>query len=233
MAVTYGVGALFGTAVSLAAEASGTNARMRTRKHQVSALPYSNRLHLKALHAISFFKAAPSFPMSTSTLASDGVHLATTYDAPGKAFHWAVVALVACQSGTALLLPHIELDTPLGTTINLHFNFGLVILVVMAARLVHRWMHPVAVAPGDSPSWERTLALATHRLFYAILLMGPFLGWTAASAHGVPVRLFGVFTLPDLAPRKAEWGFLAGDIHGYTMWMTLLALIGIHAAGAL
>lgn len=170
--------------------------------------------------------------MSHSTFASDRVPAATTYDATGKAFHWMVAALVVCQFVTALLLPQIELDTPVDTTINLHFNFGLVILVLMAARLVHRWMHPVSVAPGDLPVWERTLALATHRIFYAILLVGPFLGWVAASAHSVPVRMFGLVALPALAPRKAEWGFLAGDIHGYAMW-TLLALIGVHAGAAL
>ena len=157
---------------------------------------------------------------------------AASYDGAGKAFHWSVVALVACQFITALLLPHIKLDTPLDTTINLHFNLGLAILVVMAARLVHRWKRPVRVAPGHAPGWERALASTTHRLFYAILLIGPFLGWAAASAHGVPVRLLGVATLPALAPRKAEWGFLAGDIHGYAMW-TLLGLVGVHAAAAL
>jgi cytochrome b561 len=47
-----------------------------------------------------------------------------------------VVALVACQFVTALLLPHIEVDTPLDTTISLHFNIGVAILVVMATRLV-------------------------------------------------------------------------------------------------
>ena len=164
-------------------------------------------------------------------LAPGAMPAATTYNAADKAFHWTVVALVACQFVTALLLPNIELDTPLDTTINLHFNFGLLILVVMAARLVHRWMHPVTVAPGDSPGWDRMLALAMHWVFYAILLVGPFLGWAAASAHSVPVRLFGVFTLPALAPRKAQWAMLAGDIHGYAMW-TLLALIGIHAGAA-
>ena len=170
--------------------------------------------------------------MSTIARTSDGMPAAMTYDSAGKAFHWTVVALVACQFVTALLLPDIELDTPLDTTINLHFNIGLAILVVMAARLVYRWMHPVSVAPGDSPGWERTLALAAHRLFYAILLVGPFLGWAAASANGVPVRLLGVVTLPALASRKAEWGLLAGDIHGYAMW-TLLALIGVHSGAAL
>ena len=157
---------------------------------------------------------------------------ATTYGTAGKAFHWTVVALVACQFVTALLLPQIKLDTPLDTTINLHFNLGLLILAVMAARLVHRWMRPVPVALGDSPAWQLMLARATHRLFYVILLVGPFFGWAAASAHSVPVRLFGAVELPALAPRKAEWGFLAGDIHGYLMW-TLLALIGVHAAAAL
>ena len=170
--------------------------------------------------------------MSTHGPAAGRPAAATTYDSAAKAFHWTVVGLVACQFVTALLLPHIKLDTPLDTTINLHFNIGLAILLVMAARLVYRWRHPVRVAPGDSPGWEQTLALATHRLFYAILLVGPFLGWAAASAHSVPVRLLGVVTLPELAPRKAEWGFLAGDIHGYAMW-TLLAIVGMHAAAAL
>jgi len=171
--------------------------------------------------------------MSNSSLHSNLLPTAATYyDAAGKAFHWTVVALLACQFVTALLLPQIELDTPLDTMINLHFNFGLAILVVMAVRLIHRRMRPVSVAPGAAPAWERMLALATHRLFYAILLIGPFLGWIAASAHSVSVRLLGVVALPALAPRKAEWGFIAGDIHGYAMW-ALLALIGMHGSAAL
>jgi cytochrome b561 len=157
---------------------------------------------------------------------------ATAYNGAGKAFHWTVVALVACQFITALLLPHIKLDTPLGTAINMHFNLGLAILVIMATRLVHRRVHPLREAPGQASDWERTLATAMHRLFYAILLIGPFLGWAAASAHSVSVKLLGVLALPALAPRKAQWGFEAGDIHGYAMW-TLLALVGLHAAAAL
>jgi cytochrome b561 len=170
--------------------------------------------------------------MSTDVIDQKGNAGAANYNTTAKALHWTVVALVACQFVTALLLPDIKLDTPLDTAINLHFNFGLAILAVMAVRLVHRWRRPVYVAPGDTPGWERTLALATHRLFYAILLVGPFFGWAAASAHSVPVRLFGLLTLPSLAPRKAEWGFVAGDIHGYTMWV-LLALIVVHAGAAL
>jgi len=159
-------------------------------------------------------------------------HPADSYDATARALHWTVAALLACQFATALLLPHIKMDTPLDTTINLHFNLGLAILVVMAIRLAHRWRHPVRVAGGAGPAWESALANATHRLFYAILLIGPFLGWAAASAHSVPVRLLGTVELPALAPRKAPWALLAGDIHGWTMW-TLLVLLGVHVAAAL
>ncbi len=168
--------------------------------------------------------------MSASYFRADP--LASTYDATAKTMHWLVVALVAVQFITALLLPHIKLDTVPDAIISLHFSLGIVIFLVMAIRLLNRWRHPVAVAPRDAPAWERLLARATHLTFYAVLLIGPFLGWAAASAHSVPLRLFGLVRLPAIAPRKAEWGFLAGDIHGYAMW-TLLGLVVLHAGAAL
>ena len=62
--------------------------------------------------------------MNTKSLAAGAPAGATAYDRSGKAFHWTVVVLVACQFITALLLPHIKLATPLDATINLHFNLG-------------------------------------------------------------------------------------------------------------
>ena len=93
------------------------------------------------------------------------------YDTAEQVFHCTIVG----QFTTALPLPHIRVDTPLDTTINLHFNFGLAIVVVIEARLAHRWRHPVRVAPEDPSTLSRSLAIAMHRLFYAILLIGPSL----------------------------------------------------------
>jgi hypothetical protein len=36
-----------------------------------------------------------------------------------------------------------------------------------------------------------------------------------ASAHNLPVSLFGVIALRDLAAPKAGWAMTAGDIHTY------------------
>lgn len=157
---------------------------------------------------------------------------AAGYSATAKRLHWLIVLLVAIQFATAFLLPHIGRDTRPGTVITLHFSFGILILGVMAVRFAHRLRHPVPLEAGDASPLERLLALTAHRLFYLILLVGPFLGWAAASAHRLPVSLFGIVPLPALAPPGARWAHEAGDIHGTVMW-ALLWLIGLHAGAAL
>ena len=164
----------------------------------------------------------------------DGGHVAVVpgYDSTAKGFHWLIVALVLTQFVIAWLMPGIGRDTKPTLLVNLHFSFGVVILAVMAIRLAHRLFHPVPLDMADSPSWERRVAHASHVLFYVLLVIGPVLGWASASAHSLPVSVFGLVTLPDIAAPKARWALLAGDVHTYSMW-TLLGLIGLHAAAAL
>ena len=135
----------------------------------------------------------------------DDERVSPTYDGQAKALHWLVVALLSFQFITALLLPHIKVDTIPNTIVNLHFSFGIVIFSVMVVRWLHRCLRPVAVAPGGASTLERLLARAMHISFYVILMIGPFLGWASASAHNVPVSLFGLFELPAIAPRGAKW----------------------------
>jgi cytochrome b561 len=179
-----------------------------------------------------------SSPLRYETTAAASASSATRVDAPprysrsARNLHWLIVALLAIQYITAVLLPHIGRNTPMSTTINLHFSFGVIIVVVTAVRLVQRLTQPVALDSTYSPAWERGLARFVHLVFYALLLIVPFLGWASASAHNLPVSLFGVIPLPALAAPKAGWALTAGDIHTYAMW-TLLGLIGVHAAAAL
>ncbi len=154
------------------------------------------------------------------------------YGSTAKALHWLIALLVLLQFAVAVLMPEIGPRTVPGALIDLHLSLGMVILVLMAARLVNRLARPVPLDATDSPAWERAVARATHLVFYAILLIGPFLGWASASAHGIPVVVFGVLPLPDLAASKAHWALTAGDIHALMMWV-LLALIAAHAAAAM
>jgi cytochrome b561 len=156
----------------------------------------------------------------------------TRYTATAKALHWLIVMLVLAQFVVAALMPHIGRNTVAGTVINLHFSLGVLILLVMAVRLVHRFRHPVPLEMPESPAWEHGLAYASQIVFYLMLLVGPVLGWASASAHNLRVTVFGLVTLPDLAAPKTRWALVAGDVHTWMMW-TLLGLIAIHAAAGL
>ncbi|HEX7328002.1 MAG TPA: cytochrome b [Casimicrobiaceae bacterium] len=173
-------------------------------------------------------------PTPTSTLrpALAPTLTAGGYGAGAKWLHWLVVALVLAQYVVAILMPGIGPRTQPGPLINLHLSLGVVILVVMAVRFGVRLAAPVPLDMPESAPWERWTATATHRLFYLLLLVSPFLGWASASAHRLPVTVFGLATLPPLAAPKAHWALVAGDIHKLSMW-ALLALIGVHAAAAL
>jgi cytochrome b561 len=162
-------------------------------------------------------------PASTSVAA---------YSGTAKSLHWLIVLLVTMQFVTAFLLPHIGRNTPANDVINLHFSLGVVIMLVMTVRLLHRLMHPVALEARDAPPLERLLARIVHYVFYLILIVGPVLGWASASAHRLAVTLFGIVTLPPLAQKGAGWANLAGDIHSTAMWV-LLWLIGAHVVAAL
>ena len=58
------------------------------------------------------------------------------------------------------------------------------------------------------------------------------LGWAAANARGWDVRLFGMVTLPAIAPNGSHWGHEAGDIHNILVYV-LLGFIVVHVAAAL
>ena len=158
--------------------------------------------------------------------------MTSPYSAAARHLHWLIALLVAMQFAVTLLMPDIDNHTPPEPVIELHFTLGLSVVLLMAVRLWVRLRHPVEPAASAGRPWERTVMLATHRLFYTVLLVVPFLGWISASAHSVPVLLLGLIRLPDLAPAGAEWGHQLGDVHGLLMW-TLLGLVTLHAAAAL
>ena len=67
-------------------------------------------------------------------------------------------------------MPHIGRNTPMSTTINLHFSFGVIIVAVMAVRFVQRLRHPVPIDAAYSPARERAAARTLHLAFYFLVL---------------------------------------------------------------
>lgn len=154
------------------------------------------------------------------------------YSPVAKAFHWAILILVAVQFAIAWTMPDISRNTKPVDLIAWHLSVGAAILALALARLAWRITHPAPPPPTSLPSALRILSRVTHALLYAVLIILPLMGWANAAARGWSVKLFGVVPLPQLVSTGSSLGRRMGNIHGTTA-IIFLILIGLHVAGAL
>jgi cytochrome b561 len=155
------------------------------------------------------------------------------YGALAKSFHWLIVILLAAQFAIGWSMPHIGPRTQPETLINLHFSTGALIMIAVLARLAWRLTHPVPLLVDDARPWQQRLAVATHVILYALLLIIPVLGWMSASGRGFTVSLYGLLDLPPILPTKHPWTSPLGDIHNLLSNYVLLGFVGLHVVAAL
>ena len=110
-----------------------------------------------------------------------------------------------------------------------HMTLGLVVLVVVLARLAFRLTRPPPGLPRRTSAGERLVALATHWLLYAVLIVMPISGYVMMAGDKPPIVLFGLFDLAKL-PITPSQGFAAAVVHVYTQFL-VYALIVLHLAG--
>ena len=111
----------------------------------------------------------------------------------------------------------------------LHYDTGLLALLLLVPRLPWRWLHPVAGL--DAGAWIKRLATATKVALYALLLLVPLSGLAALQAKGEAVAFFGV-PLPDLFSGLAPYRKAIKEAHE-ALSNSLLVLAAVHAAAAL
>ena len=157
---------------------------------------------------------------------------ASGYGAVTKICHWLVVVLFACQYGLAAMMLRTPDDGTIfglrqSTGYDWHKSLGLIVLLVMVARLVNR-------RAGTLPPWAATITdvekIIIHRgeqLLYILMFVMPLSGAIHVFAGGYGVRLFGVVDLPYPIGRNAAIGGIALWVHVVTSKLLLLPL-GAH-----
>ena len=155
------------------------------------------------------------------------------YRGTAKTLHWLILGLLIVQFALAWTMPDIRRDTKPDTLINLHLSFGMLILVVAVLRLAWRASRGEPAPLDGMPPWQVQTARLIHWLLYVLLFVVPILGWINASWRGFPVIFFGLFEVPKIvATRVPGWGW-TGDVHSLLANYVMLALVGLHVAGAL
>jgi cytochrome b561 len=150
-----------------------------------------------------------------------------------KLLHWLIVALLFCQYAIAWSMPHIGRNTKPDRLIDLHFSFGVLILMVLAVRLAWRWAHGEPTPLAGLPPWVVRSSRAIHYSLYLLLVLLPLLGWVNASFRGFDVTLFGLVHLPQLIATRTPGFAWTGDVHSFLSNYLLLALVDLHVAAAL
>lgn len=158
---------------------------------------------------------------------------ATRYGRVAVALHWLIGLALLGQIAFGFLLDDIApRATPARTgVINLHKSFGIVLGLLIAARLAWRLTHRLPAWPASLPDWQRKAALAVHHALYACMVVMPLSGYVGSnfSKHGV--RFFGT-TLRPWGPDLPEVYAFFNGIHIVTAWLFGL-LIAAHVAAAL
>jgi cytochrome b561 len=152
------------------------------------------------------------------------------YTPVAMALHWIMAALVLFAGIFGLLLD----DWPKATRmfwINVHVQVGLLILVLLMARIWWHRIHSPPPLPPEVGETSRRLSHPTHLLIYALMLFIPLVGIVALVWHGRAFD-FGLFAIDFGVKSNSPVYHQAEDIH---LWLTygLLGLVAGHAVAAL
>ena len=149
------------------------------------------------------------------------------------ALHWAIGTLLLGQIAFGFLLDEIApRGTPArGAVINLHKSFGIVLGVLIVARLAWRLAHQPPAWPAFMPAWEARAARLGHVALYACMVAMPLTGYVGSnfSRHGV--RFFGTVLKPWGPDLPSVYNALQA-VHITTAFV-FAALIAGHIAFAL
>ena len=114
----------------------------------------------------------------------------------------------------------------------IHKGVGILLFVLMLARIFWRWLSP---PPGSLPNHGRLTRLGS-KLGHGFLYLGLFVlmisGYLISTADGRGIEVFGLFTVPASITSIPDQEDIAGLVHEYLGW-ALVIFAGIHALAAL
>lgn len=152
-----------------------------------------------------------------------------TYDGVAKTLHWLILVLILPMLYFGFTHDSIPKEERLGFFQN-HMGLGLVILVLMLARLYWRITHPVPALPSDLPRWQQIASKATHHGLYALVILQPLFGLLMTTSSKGNLKAFGLFGT-QIAPNETING-IGHVLHGLNAW-AITSLIALHVLAAL
>ena len=118
------------------------------------------------------------------------------------------------------------------TAPDIHKSIGILLLMLTLFRFAWRLLTTKPEAETGHKAWEKIAAKWTHRVLYLLMLAIMVAGFLISTADGRGIWVFDWFEVPSLGSFIDNQEDVAGFIHQYAAY-TLIALVVIHAAGAI
>lgn len=155
------------------------------------------------------------------------------YGTTARLMHWATVLMVLGMLPAGAIMVQQGLDRGLQDTLFIfHKNVGVLVLVLVLARLIWRALNPAPAMPDSVPALQRRVAAVTHGLLYFMLLFMAVTGYVRVVAGGFPIEMLDRIGAPRLAPRSDALAENAKTAHFYGRFV-LVAAIAAHVGGAI
>lgn len=112
-----------------------------------------------------------------------------------------------------------------------HMSFGILLTVVLIARIVWR-LSPGHQKPPDKAGWVERAAETVHFALYVLLVSEAVLGFILRWSGNESMSFFGLQVPPPFSPFGKPARRSLGELHDLTGW-TIIVLAACHAAAAL
>ncbi|MEL6642710.1 MAG: cytochrome b [Pseudomonadota bacterium] len=155
------------------------------------------------------------------------------YPTISRWLHWltAIVVLATIPVGVIMTTEGLTRTTQNSLYI-FHKNVGVVILLLVAARLLIRVVSRPDPLPASLPQWQRTASAVSHAALYVLLIVMAVSGYVRVVAGGFPIETLNAIGFPFLVPRSDSLAETAQWIHSSARFV-LAAFILLHIGAAL
>ena len=102
---------------------------------------------------------------------------APRYSLIARLFHWGVAALVLAMIPAGVIMVQEGLPRETANMLYIfHKNVGVLVLLVVLARLAYRFFNPVPPLPAGINPLQKRISHVSHALLYVLLIAMPILG---------------------------------------------------------
>lgn len=155
------------------------------------------------------------------------------YGTTARLLHWLTVLLVFTTIPVAATMLQEGLARSIQDPLYIyHKNVGVLILLVVLARLAVRVASPPPPLPDFLPRWQKRAAAVSHAMLYLLLVVMAVSGYVRVRAGGFPVETLDALGVPPLVPRSKPLEEAAQGVHASTV-VVLIGFILLHVGAAM